>query len=178
MKPNNLLQNLSKEVGVAPFLKLTFAISALLALVAYQTPASVVQSPLEGVWKIVEVSFTEPDTSGMISSPQASLFIFTERHYSIMRVVGSRTRALFADPSQPTDAERLAAYTSFSANSGTYEISDATIEIHPIVAKNPNFMAGQSATFAYRVSGDSLWLTSRPEDEPGVEIRSTLVRLE
>ncbi|HYO46182.1 MAG TPA: lipocalin-like domain-containing protein [Gemmatimonadota bacterium] len=162
---------------MVPFFKLTLAVPSLLVILAYHSPASTVQSALEGVWKVVEVSFTEPDTTGTISNPQASLYIFTKRHYSIMTVVGSEPRALFADPSQPTDAEMLAAYGSFVANSGTYVTTDSTLETHPIVARNPNFMAGESAAFTYRVSGDSLWLTSTEED-PVVEIRRTLLRIE
>jgi hypothetical protein len=126
----------------------------------------------------VQLSFTTPDTSGTIADPQPSLYLFTSRHYSIMYVPGSEPRALFRDMSRPTDAEKITAYNSFIANSGTYALSDSTIETRPIVAKTPNFMAGQSQTYSYRLRGDSLWLTSRPLPAPGVEIRATLVRVE
>ena len=78
----------------------------------------------------------------------------------------------------PTDAEKVAAFDSFIANSGTYELTDSTLTTRPMVAKTPNFMAGESLTFMYRVEADTLRLTLRLPWAPDTEIRYTLVRLE
>jgi hypothetical protein len=47
-----------------------------------------------------------------------------------------------------------------------------------MVAKTPNFMAGGSLTFMYRVEDDHLRLILRLPWEPDTEIRITLARLE
>jgi len=80
--------------------------------------------------------------------------------------------------SEPTDAEKLAAYDSFIANSGTYEVSGSTLTTRPIVAKNPNFMSGGSVTYTYEIEGDTLRLTLTLPWAPENETRYTLVRLE
>jgi hypothetical protein len=77
---------------------------------------------------------------------------------------------------RPTDAEKVAAFNSFIANSGTYVVSDSTIEMRMVVAKTPNVM-GQTQTYLYRLSGDSLSLTGRPVAAPDVEVQATLVRI-
>lgn len=165
----------------------SFKVASTLPLVAALAvgcqPATEEAGPLEGAWKYVELSTTSPDTSSTITSPQPSLYIFLKQHYSVMFVPGSEPRELFSgdEPvlgSDPTDAEKLAAYDSFIANSGTYELTDSTLTTRPMVAKNPNFMAGGSLTFTYRVEADTLRLTLRPPWAPETEIRSTLVRLE
>ncbi len=166
----------------------SFKVAGTLPLVAALAvgcqPATEEAGPLEGAWKLVELSTTSPDTSSTITSPQPSLYIFAKQHYSVMYVPGSEPRQLFSgdDPiigsTAPTDAEKLAAYDSFIANSGTYELTDSTLTTRPMVAKNPNFMAGGSLTFTYRVEADTLRLTLRLPWAPETEIRATLVRLE
>ena len=153
---------------------------AVVLIIACQRPAPSEKGPLEGAWKRVESSLTAPDTSSTITSPQPSLFLFAKQHYSYLFVPGTQPRALYKERFEPTDAERLAAYNSFVANSGTYEITESTITIRPIVARNPNFMAGEFLlTYVYRVQGDSLWLTlTSPPWAPEAELRMTLVRLE
>jgi hypothetical protein len=94
---------------------------------------------------------------------QPNLFLFTDRHYSMMRVTGNQPRTLAAKDSV-TDAEKLAAYDSFVANSGTYEVADSTLTTHPIVARSPNFMSGGSDKYTFRVSGDTLWLSNTGAD--------------
>jgi hypothetical protein len=94
---------------------------------------------------------------------QPSVYLFGDTHYSMMRVTGNQPRALAAADSV-TDAEKLAAYDSFIANAGTYEVADSTITIHPVVARSPNFMSGGSDKYHFRVSGDTLWLSNTGTD--------------
>ncbi len=152
---------------------------------ADQEPAAVAAAPsVEGAWRITEFSSTGPDTSYAISDPQPSLLIFLAGHYSQMYVPGDEPRELFSGDEpvlgalEPTDAEVLTAFGSFIANSGTYEVSGSTITTRPIVAKNPNFMAGGSISYTYRVEGDTLWLTINWPWDPDVEASFTLTRLE
>ncbi len=155
-----------------------------LALAVGCQPATEQAGPLEGAWQTTEVSFTSPDSSWTETSLQPSLFVFAKQHYSIMLVPGTEPRSLFAgdEPTfgsfEPTDAEKLAAYDSFIANSGTYQVSGSTLTARPMVAKNPNFMSGGSLAFTYQIEGDTLRLTFTPPWATDAEERVTLVRLE
>ena len=91
------------------------------------------------------------------------MYLFGDRHYSMMRVTGNQPRTLAARDSV-TDAEKLAAYDSFIANAGTYEVADSTLTIHPVVARSPNFMSGGSDKYQFRISGDTLWLSNTGAD--------------
>lgn len=117
---------------------------------------------LEGAWSIVSIRVTGPD-SAVGTTVQPSVYLFGDTHYSMMRVTGNSPRALAAADSV-TDAEKLAAYDSFIANTGTYEVADSTITIHPVVARSPNFMSGGSDKYHFRVSGDTLWLSNTGAD--------------
>src|SRR5260221_9625828 len=91
---------------------------------------------LEGAWKVSEIvvigagAFSAP-------SPNPGLFIFTKTHYSVFVAPVKQPRALFATET-PTIAEKVAAFESMAANTGTYEISGSTLTVRPMVAKNPN----------------------------------------
>jgi hypothetical protein len=124
------------------------------------------EPPLEGAWSVVSIDVTGPDSAA--STVQPSLFLFGDKHYSMMRVTGNQPRALAATDSA-TDAEKLAAYNSFIANTGTYEVADSTLTTHPVVARSPNFMSGGSDKYQFRVSGDTLWLSNS-----GVDIRTRI----
>ena len=44
--------------------------------------------------------------------------------------------------------------------SGSYELTDGSFVTHPVVSKNPATMGrGSFTAYAFRVSGDTLWLT-------------------
>jgi len=118
------------------------------------------ESPLEGAWSVASIHVTGPDSAN--TTVQPSLFLFGDKGYSMMRVTGAQPRALAATDSD-TDAEKLAAYDSFIANSGTYEVADSTLTIHPVVARSPNYMGG-SDIYHFRVSGDTLWLSNTGAD--------------
>ena len=141
----------------------TTASIALTALVAtLLAGCERAEPPLEGAWSVVSIHVTGPD-SGPNTMAQPSLYLFGDKHYSMMRVTGNQPRPLAAADSV-TDAEKLAAYDSFIANSGTYEGADSTLTIHPVVARSPNFMSGGSDKYQFRVSGDTLWLSNTGAD--------------
>ncbi len=120
------------------------------------------ESPLEGAWKVASIHVTGPDSAAN-TTVQPSLYLFDDNHYSMMRVTGNQPRILAAADSA-TDAEQLAAYNSFIANTGTFEVADSTLTIHPVVARSPNFMSGGSGNYHFRVSGDTLWLSNNSAD--------------
>ena len=114
------------------------------------------QGPLEGAWEA--------------AGDQPGLVLFTEGHYSFMFVW--RSRELFADAANPTDAESLAAWGGIITNSGTYEVSGSVVRLRIMVAKHPNAMAeGGLSTFEYSIQGDTLRMN------PGRGPEWTLVRL-
>ncbi len=120
------------------------------------------EPPLEGAWSVVSIRVTGPDSAAN-TTVQPSVYLFDDKHYSMMRVTGNQPRLLAANDSV-TDAEKLAAYDSFVANAGTYEVADSTLTIHPVVARSPNFMSGGSDKYHFRVSGDTLWLSNTGAD--------------
>ena len=147
------------------------------------------RQPIEGVWKVTEMVVTGTDAS-TVSTPQPSLFIFAKTHYSMMYVPGNKPRALSTTENATTE-EKLAAFDSFVANTGTYEVTGSTLTIRPIVARNPNYMAGGFDKYQFRIEGNTLSLTDKSTDlnlrigqevvaskGPATETRMKLVRLE
>ena len=100
-------------------------------------------SDLAGAWLVTGWESADGEVN---SSPQRGLFVFTASgHYSIMYVPGSEPRAEYAGETQ-TEAEILAAYGSFIANSGRYSIEGDQITYEASMAKDPNYMAGFAPT--------------------------------
>ena len=114
-------------------------------------------APIEGAWRLVEFKLGD---APVVVNP-ASLYLFTGRHYSVT-YANIAERARFAVDSAPTDAEKLQAYNTIVANSGTFELVGDTLTTHPVIARNPNFMGGGQDKFVMRTAGDTLWLTNVP----------------
>ena len=161
--------------------RIVIAAFALTVLAACQPAIIEEANPLLGAWQISEMSVTTPDTSYTITSPQPNLYLFTERHYSIMRALGNQPRELFAGDAPvlgsltPTDAERLAAWSTFLGHSGTYEVSGSTLTVRPIVAKIPGVMSGVSLEYTYRSMEGMLHLTAVRPWASETEQRYTLI---
>ncbi len=114
-------------------------------------PMTTEVTAVEGVWKLVHVTTAEGD----FDSPQPSILIFTAGHYAAVGVRGTEPRETF--PEEPTDEQRLAAWSRFFAFAGTYEVSGNEIHMKVIVERNPNATAEQlerSSTF--EVDGDTM----------------------
>jgi hypothetical protein len=138
-----------------------FSTSTMVAILmvvhsALQLPAS----PVEGAWKRVSESYAAPDTSWTITHSQSSLYLFTKNQYSMMYVIGTRPRILFAGPDSSC-TEKIALYDLFRASAGTYEVNGPLLVIHPVVARSPDYMAVKADTAWYQVRGDTLFLTAR-----------------
>lgn len=116
------------------------------------------RAPLEGVWQRLSVTYRGPDTTWTNVRPQPSLYIFTKGYYSMMFVPGTAPRTPFTS-GRPSAAERVTAFDSFRASSGTYEVRDSSLTVRPRVARVPNLMAGESQDYTYQLRGDTLWLT-------------------
>lgn len=138
------------------------AAAVVITLIACAPPATETAkpSPIEGAWKIVDVTGSGSDSAATNHNPQASIVTIGPKYYSWMAVSSATPRALHKALT-PTAAERLASYDSFVANSGTYERTDSTFSIHPILARVPNFMG---ETYHVRISGDTAWLQVASSD--------------
>ena len=70
------------------------AVAGLMALVGaplVSQSRAASEPTLQGVWRVTEVTTTGPNASTN-KSPQPSLYIFTPKHYSLMRVNGTTAR--------------------------------------------------------------------------------------
>jgi hypothetical protein len=142
-------------------------------------------TPLQGVWKIVEMTTTGAKAS-TISNPQPSLVIFTKEHYSYLSVNSEQPRPQLSpakDPNNLTDAEKIDRYEQwnrFTANAGTYEVKGTTLIRHPLVAKNETVMAKNSSLESeFKFEGNTLRvITKSPAGQPAGELRIKLRRVE
>ena len=139
------------------------------------------RSPLEGVWKVLEVSSRVPGADWTVATPPSlSVYIFTAEHYSYMFTPGVGPRRPFAgDPNRPSDAEKVAAYDSIVAGSGTYILEGTTLRMTAILHKNPNEMTGEPLRYSVEIEGNRLRMTiANPPFAPGRERRTVLTRIE
>jgi hypothetical protein len=165
--------------------RFVFPALALFLTVACQSEPAEPANPLVGAWRITEMTTISPDSTVTISNPQPGLYQFTETHYSMMYVPSGDPRPLDEGETPilgaliPTDAEKIASWETFIANSGSYEVSGATLTTRPMVAKSANLMAsGGPLTMTYELMGDNmLHVSFTPVWSPEVETRTTLLRI-
>jgi hypothetical protein len=127
-------------------------------LAARQAPRRI---SVVGVWTIAEQwSRSSGGEWTARAVPNASLYIFTEAHYSYMDVPGAEPRRRFTgDPNGPTDAEKVAAYHSFVAGSGRYTLTGSILTLQALVHKNPNEMAGEPLVYDVDIGASTLRMT-------------------
>jgi len=162
------------------------AVAGLMALVGaplVSQSRAASEPTLQGVWRVTEVTTTGPNASTN-KSPQPSLYIFTPKHYSLMRVNGTTARPDLPQDqmAKATAAQLLAVYgTALSAQSGTYELAGGKLTTRPVVAKNTFGMApGASFTASYKLDGKTLTITSERNPAGLIENPTTwkLTRIE
>jgi hypothetical protein len=129
---------------------------------AWHTAEAQGSSELAGGW--IVTSWTSPDGT-VNDQPQKGLFLFTATgQYSMMYIRGDEPRPRYEGESQ-TDEEILAAYNSFTANSGRYTVDGNQLVYEAYMAKDPNYMAdfmseegGNGVTVTFGISGGILTL--------------------
>jgi len=139
------------------------------------------RSPLEGVWKVLELSSRAPGADWTVATPPyLSVYIFTPKYYSYMFAPGAGPRRLFAGgPNQPSEAEKIAAYDSIVAGSGTYMLEGTMLTMTAIIHKNPNEMTGEPLRYTVEVESNRMKMTiANPPFAPGRERRILLTRIE
>ena len=142
----------------------TLTLTVLALTASLSTSAQTVS--LKGAWRVVEVTGTDGKVN---AKPEPGLYIFTDRHYSIMRVTQPRA----AMPEKPTETDQLAAFVPFVANAGTYEIKGMQLMTRPLVAKNPNVMTGKGGAFDVKMEGanTALIITSGPTGKSIIKLQ-------
>ena len=112
-------------------------------------PMTTEVTAVEGVWKQVHVTTAEQD----FDTTQPTILLFTAGHYAALTVRGSEPRETF--PEEPTDEQRLAAWSRFFANAGTYEVTGNEIHTKVIVARDPNAEQVENSS-TFEVDGDTM----------------------
>jgi len=97
-----------------------------------------------------------------------------------MYAPGRGPRKRFAgDPNMPADAEKVEAYNSLVAASGSYVLSGSTLKLPALIHKNPNEMGGEPLTYTVELDGAALRMViANPPFLPGREWRTVLTRIE
>lgn len=134
------------------------------------------RSILAGAWLITETITMTADSTIVNKNPQPGLYLFTDRHFSLMLIPGEEPRAVFDEDASPE--ERCEAFENFVADAGSYEATGSTLTMHNIIAKNPRAMnGGAGGPYRYELSGDSLTLTFSRGWARGAEVTYRLIRL-
>jgi hypothetical protein len=150
---------MKERLLMSRFLALISCVFVLFAVAALAEAKEAAAQSIEGVWKPTEIVTTGAGAYA-VSAPEPGVFIFTKSHFSWMWVPGTTPRALYK-AALPTNEEKLAAYDSLIASSGTYEVNGSTVTFRNIVAKYPN---GVSIDEQFLIEGDTLTLTWRSSD--------------
>ena len=139
-------------------LSIAFGLLVSPSLQAQSKPATV-----QGVWQVVEVTFTGPGARTItIPEPRPNLTILSGRHYSQIHDDTARARPVLADVTNASADQLRAAWGPFAGEAGTFEVSGNVITMRPIVAKNPAAMApGAYVSYAYTLDGNTLRITEQ-----------------
>jgi len=135
---------------------------------------------IDGVWQAVEVTTSGPGAR-TIKPLQPNLTIITAKHYSHIDIHADGPRPVLSDAENASADDLRRSWGPVVAEAGTYELSSESFVTRPVVSKNPAAMtAGSFTSYAYRVTGDSLWLTPQRDSRRAVKNPATikLVRVE
>jgi hypothetical protein len=160
---------------------LLFTLFVLLPVVSVAQQGAA--SPIDGVWKITEITTTGANAATN-KSPQPSLLIFARGHYSWINVNGTtarKQRAAAAAPGKLTDAEKIAAYDEWgplTANAGTFAVKGSTLSRTILVAKNVGAMSATTPNVQqFKLDGNTLSLTGPAANDPKAQITYRLTRV-
>jgi hypothetical protein len=142
------------------------------------TSAQEQKTPLDGVWRTVEV--VVPGEHSQTFKPQSTLAIFHGRHYSRVEVHAEHPRTPLADPARASADELRAVWGPFVGEAGTFKVSGNEITMQATVAKNPAAMKdGAVSVYTYRIDGDALTLTQvRTHAGPSAPVTIKATRVE
>jgi len=124
------------------------------------------KNTLVGAWKVTEIANPKGPP---LTNPQAGLYLFTEKHYSAVRLNGEKPLPSYPSNDVATDADKVAVFNILYMNTGGYTVSGNMLTISPMVAKSAFAMApGRTLQYEYTVDGNMLTLVQKPTG-PGLK---------
>lgn len=115
---------------------------------------------LDGVWRLVSSETIGPDGTRYPGQTHESLLLISGGYYSMNYAFGPRKSEYFSERFRPTDAEKLARYSSLLVNAGRFEVDEGVLTIHPEFALVPEYVGGLGE-FEYSLDGGTLELVWR-----------------
>jgi hypothetical protein len=158
----------------------------LLLAACGQAPSAPAEGPLAGAWRVLDVMSI--DTAGKAGPVKAAkgLLVVSGSHYALTWSDTTGQPAVFANPWVGTDSEKIARFSAFLSNAGSFEVSHDTLIIHPSSAKVPSYEGGKGQ-YLFAVNGDTLAITlfgiessdgtSLPAYRAGAKERQRFVRV-
>jgi len=116
-------------------------------------------NPLVGAWRISEIAETGKPP---LTTPQPGLYIFTPKHYSFIRINGTKPLPDYPSNDKATDADKITVFNTLYMQSGSYTVKDNVLAVKVLVAKSAFAMANPGNQFDIAISGDTLTLTQKP----------------
>ena len=124
------------------------------------------KNPLVGAWKVTEIANPKGPP---LTNPQAGLYLFTEKHYSAVRLNGEKPLPSYPSNDVATDADKVTVFNILYMNTGGYTVSGNMLTLSPMVAKSAFAMApGRTLQYEYTVDGNMLTLVQKPAG-PGLK---------
>jgi hypothetical protein len=145
------VRRLSRLIGLT-----LLGLFAVAVTVGGQSPAT--RNSLVGAWKVTEIADANRPP---IANPQPGLYVFTEQHYSFVRINGTAPLPDYPSNDKATDADKVAVFNVLYLNSGTYTVTANMLTTKAIVAKSA-FGVGASNQYEFAVNGNALVLTQKP----------------
>lgn len=128
---------------------------AVAVTVEGQSPAT--RNPLVGAWRVAEI---DDANRPPIANPQPGLYIFTEQHYSFVRINGTGPLPDYPSNDKASDADKVTVFNVLYINSGTYTVNANMLTTKAMVAKSA-FVIGSSNQYQFAVNGNALVLTQK-----------------
>jgi len=155
-------------------MKRTITIVSISLMFALSLFASANAQSITGVWQVTEEK-TTGDGGKTSKVTQPSMYLFTKDHYSVIRVTSDNERPAIDTATATAEQLRDVYVDSFVANAGKYEFKGGKLTIWPSVAKSPTYMkAGSTGTFAVKITGKTMWITSESAQGSPVKNPTTL----
>ena len=150
------------------------AVAVIFAGLSLATSARA-QGSLEGAWQVYQVTISRGAAFRTDTNPSPGLLIFSDGHYGMFVNAGDRPDVPPGSGPLATDELKLAAFASFIANAGTYEVSGSKLTLHLMLARSPSGV-GSRPEFEYQIDGDKLITTTT--SNAGIVSSTTYTRLD
>jgi hypothetical protein len=96
---------------------------------------------LDGAWRLVSTETIGPDGTRYPGRTHESLLLMADGYYSMNWAFGDKSKH-FSTRFKPTEAEKLARFSSLLVNAGRFELHGGQLTIHPEFALLPEFVGG------------------------------------